>query len=422
MAKDGFHRKTYPPGARIFREGEPGQDAYLIERGRVEISANRQGADFFIASLGPGELFGEMALIDNQVRTATATALEQTEVASISRDQLQKKMEKADPVLALLLRVILKRLRWSLHRVLEHEPGVVGAEEQISTEQDRVLKNARDHAISQIKLVEELELAIKRRDFELYYQPIVSCQDGHTAGFEALIRWRHPERGLLFPMNFINTAEDTGLIVPMGLWALEQACWDLLRLQEAAPPTRSRRSPLFVSVNLSASQLQNADEVSRLIDVLKKVGTDPASVKLEITESLLIENPDLSSRVLSELKELGVTLAIDDFGTGYSSLSYLHRFPLDTLKVDRSFVETMLENYGSLQVVRAVVGLAQELGMDIVAEGVGSAEQLSRLRELGCAYAQGFLVSEPLTIGDALQFLAQGRVPLPGLAGVRGKL
>lgn len=417
MVKDGFHRRSFPPGATIFREGDPGRHGYLIECGRVEISANRQGSDFSIASLGPGELFGEMALIDNQVRTATATALERTEVVSISRDQLQKKMERADPVLALLLRVILKRLRWSLHRVLEHEPDGPGGEEQVSTEQDRVLKNARDHAISQIKLLEELELAIKRHDFELHYQPIVSCVDGHTAGFEALIRWRHPERGLLFPMNFINTAEDTGLIVPMGLWALEQACWDLLRLQEAAPPAESRRSPLFVSVNLSASQLQNADEVRRLIDVLKKVGTDPASVKLEITESLLIENPELSSKVLSELKDLGVTLAIDDFGTGYSSLSYLHRFPLDTLKIDRSFVETMLENYGSLQVVRAVVGLAQELNMDIVAEGVGSPEQLSRLRDLGCAYAQGFLLSEPLSIGDALRFLSQDQVSIRNRAG-----
>ena len=419
MSEDGFHRRTYSAGATIFGEGDRGGHAYLIERGRVRISANRHGSEFPIAMLGPGELFGEMALIDNERRSATATALDETEVVAISRDQLQEKIEKADPVLALLIRVILKRFRWGLRRVLEPEYPGQGRDER--ADPDQLLEHATENAITHIKRVHELELAVKRRDFELHYQPIVRCADGRTAGFEALIRWHHPERGLLFPTNFINVAEDTGLIVPLGLWALEQACWDLLRFQEHMRRTDPDRPPLFVSVNLSASQLRNPKEVGRLIDVLKQVGADPASVKLEITESLLIEDPDLSAKVLADMKQLGVTVAIDDFGTGYSSLSYLHRFALDTLKIDRSFVQTMLENYGSLQVVRAVMGLAGELDMDVVAEGVTSAEQLWRLKDLGCVYVQGFLLSEPLAIDEALDFLHQESSRVPDRPRAQGR-
>jgi len=405
VVDESFDRKTFLPGTEIFREGQAGDHAYLIEEGRVEITALRQGKPLVIANLGPGDLFGEMAMIDDQVRSATATAIEETEVLSISRDQLQKKLEKADPVLGMLIRVVLKRFRWGLQRLLADESPSRARNIYAGTDRDGVLRNAREHAIKQIRLVQELEHALKHDELELHYQPILDCRTGVTAGFEALVRWQHPDRGLLYPLKFIGAAEETGLIVPMGLWALEQACLDLLRFQQYVRERFPERRPLFMTVNLSASQLERPRDVRALTEVLTRVGLTPGSVKLEITESLLIQNPDLSAQVLGELKELGVGIAIDDFGTGYSSLSYLHRFPVDTLKIDQSFVHTMLENNDSLHVVRAIVGLAHELGLDIVAEGVSNDEQYQLLYDLRCQYIQGYLASKPLSVTQALDFL-----------------
>ncbi len=418
MVEESSQRNVFSPGTRIFQEGDSGHHAYLIERGRVEISAMKGGQSIVIAELGPGELFGEMALIDDQTRTATATAVEETEVVAITRDRLQKKIEHADPVLALLLRVILKRFRWSLKHALSHKGG--GQKETTVTpvERDWILENTRHHAISQIKLTQELERALDRREFELHYQPIMRSVTNQLAGFEALIRWQHPSRGLLLPVEFVGALEDRGLVEGMGLWALEQACEDLSRFHEQARQSFRLGSLPFVSVNLSPRQLHGTDEVGRLADVMRRVGVDSEYVQLEITESLLIENPELSARLLADLKKLGFSLAIDDFGTGYSSLSYLHRFPLDILKIDRSFVQTMVKNRGSLQVVRAIVGLARELDMDIIAEGVATVEQFEALTEVGCDYVQGFLWSQPLPFAQALELLESDSRELRRLAGI----
>ena len=382
--------------------------AYLIDRGRVEISTVRDGEPLVIAMLGPGELFGEMALIDDQSRMATATALEETEVVVIGRDQLQEKIEQADPVLALLLRVILQRYRRSIDHVLSHEKAAKEDSETDRGKRDWILENTRHHVISQIRSTEELQRAIQRKQFALHYQPIVRCATGELAGLEALIRWQHPSRGLLPPGEFISHAEDLGLVGRIGLWVLEQACSDLLSFHQAARENPGTASLPFMSVNLSPRQLQSLDEVGRLVGVPQDVGIDPAYVKLEITENLLIQNPELATQILADLKKVGFRLAIDDFGTGYSSLSYLHRFPLDTLKIDRSFVQTMVKNRGSLQVVRAIAGLAQELDMDIIAEGVGTVEQLQTLAEIGCDFVQGYLWSKPLPFTEALALVREG--------------
>ncbi len=418
MAEESSQRNVFSAGTQIFREGDPGRHAYLIERGRVEISAMKGGQGLVIAVLGPGELFGEMALIDNQSRTATATALEETEVVAISRDRLQGKIEQADPLLALLLRVILKRFRWSLKHALAHKERSQEETSSKADERDWILENTRHHAINQIKLTEELERALDRREFELHYQPIMRSVTNQLAGFEALIRWQHPSRGLLPPCEFVGALEDRGLVEGMGLWALEQACQDLSRFHEQARQSYRLGTLPFVSVNLSPRQLHGTEEVSRLAEVLKRVGVDSEHVQLEITESLLIENPELSARLLADLKKLGFSLAIDDFGTGYSSLSYLHRFPLDILKIDRSFVQTMVKNRGSLQVVRAIVGLARELDMDIIAEGVSTVEQFEALTEVGCDFVQGFLWSKPLPFAEAAELLESDSRELRRLAGV----
>jgi EAL domain-containing protein (putative c-di-GMP-specific phosphodiesterase class I) len=238
----------------------------------------------------------------------------------------------------------------------------------------------------------DLRRAIDREELRVYYQPIVSLENGNLAGFEALIRWQHPERGFINPADFIPLAEDTGLIVPLGLWILKRACQQLCKWQWQSPANRS----LFMSVNLSGKQVAQPSLVSDIREILDETHVEARHLKLEITESAVMENAERAARILNRLKELGVQLSIDDFGTGYSSLSYLHRFPVNTLKIDRSFVGRIGEAAENIEIVRTVVSLAENMGMEVVAEGVETLSQLMQLRKLKCQYGQGYLFSRPV--------------------------
>jgi EAL domain-containing protein (putative c-di-GMP-specific phosphodiesterase class I) len=247
------------------------------------------------------------------------------------------------------------------------------------------------HAVYVLQMENDLRRAIDREELRVYYQPIVSLDNGQLAGFEALIRWQHPERGFINPSDFIPLAEDTGLIVPLGLWILKRACQQLCQWQWQSPSNRS----LFMSVNLSGKQVAQPNLESEIAEILEEVRIEPRHLKLEITESAVMENADMAARLLKRLKALGVQLSIDDFGTGYSSLSYLHRFPVNTLKIDRSFVGRIGEAAENIEIVRTVVSLAENMGMEVVAEGVENLSQLRQLRKLRCQYGQGYLFSGP---------------------------
>ena len=237
-----------------------------------------------------------------------------------------------------------------------------------------------------------LHRALERSELTLHYQPVVEIDGETTVGVEALIRWQHPDQGLVSPYRFIPVAEESGLIIPIGAWVLEQACHQLRdwNLEGREGPQGS------VEVNLSARQIDDPRIVETVEAILSRTGLPPEYLTLEITESALMEDAASALGVLQALKEIGVLLAIDDFGTGYSSLSYLQRFPLDILKVDRLFVEALGVNAEGEEIVSAVINLAHALGLEVVAEGVETAEQLQILRELGCDLAQGFLFSRPL--------------------------
>ncbi len=249
-----------------------------------------------------------------------------------------------------------------------------------------------DRAVALLELETDLRRAIERAEFEIYYQPIVSLASGKIDAFEALLRWRHPRRGLLSPDSFVPVAEDTGLIVPIGWWVLHEACSQLAYWQSL--PWAGR--PLAVTVNLSGKQFMQADLVERVEEILHTTGIQPGSLRLEMTESTIMEQAEEAVEKLMALRRLGVKLYIDDFGTGYSSLSYLHRLPVDALKIDRSFISEMDSGSERAEIVGTIVTLARTLRMDVAAEGIETAEQVSRLRALACHYGQGYFFSEPL--------------------------
>jgi len=265
-------------------------------------------------------------------------------------------------------------------------------------------KGMHTHAVYLLQMENDLRRALEREEFCVYYQPIVSLENGDLAGFEALIRWQHPEQGFVNPADFIPLAEDTGLIAPIGLWILKKACQQLCQWQWHSAGNRN----LFMSVNLSSKQVAEPNLVDQISAILDETGVDPKHLKLEITESAVMDNAETAARLLKRLRSLGVQLSIDDFGTGYSSLGYLHRFPLNTLKIDRSFVGRIGEAAENMEIVRAIVSLAENMGMDVVAEGVETLSQLSQLRRLNCQYGQGYLFSRPIDADSVTAMLAKG--------------
>ena len=258
-------------------------------------------------------------------------------------------------------------------------------------------------AVNLLQIETDLRKALEKEQFYLLYQPIVSLDNFKLCGFEALVRWHHPERGLISPLDFIPIAEETGQIIQLGEWALVEACRQMRQWQEKYP----QASPFFMSVNLSAKQFNHMMLIAQVDNALRSTGLNPRQLKLEITEGAVMENIDTATEMLRHLRDLGVQLAIDDFGTGYSSLSYLHRFPIDTLKIDRSFVTRMANNPENVEIVRTIVMLAQVLGMDVVAEGVETKEQLKLLRDLKCEYGQGYYFSRPSHPSDAEKIIVE---------------
>ncbi|MGI8548942.1 MAG: putative bifunctional diguanylate cyclase/phosphodiesterase, partial [Gemmatimonadaceae bacterium] len=257
-------------------------------------------------------------------------------------------------------------------------------------------------ALMRLQLDSELRQAIDANEFELEYQPIVRFDTGEITAVEALVRWRHPERGTVAPGAFIAAAEDTGIIVPLGRWVLREACMQAQRWCDAY----ADGPPLGVTVNLSGQQLRSPDIYDDVRTALNDSGLDPARLVLEITESVLMQHTEVTLAKLRAFKSLGVRLAIDDFGTGYSSLAYLQRFPVDILKMDKTFVNGVAEGEGDAVIARTILALGKALGLRCVAEGVETVEQRDALRALGCEYAQGYLFAPSLSADAASAMIA----------------
>jgi diguanylate cyclase (GGDEF)-like protein/PAS domain S-box-containing protein len=255
-------------------------------------------------------------------------------------------------------------------------------------------------ALTLLQIESDLRRAIDREEFQVNYQPIVSLESGRICGFEALVRWHHPKRGLILPSDFIPIAEETGLIIQIDRWVLKQACLQMRRWQEALPITRRMK----ISVNLSCKQFMQPTIVGQVLETLQETGLDPGSLKLEITESVMMERGDYAMSVLEQLNKAGIELSLDDFGTGYSSLSYIHHFPVTALKIDQSFIKRIGGEQNG-EIVRAVVALARNLGLEVVAEGIETVTQLNQLKALGCEQGQGYYFSEPINEESATELI-----------------
>ena len=399
-------RVSFSAGEEIFSGGEQGKHAYLIETGKVEIYTHYSGERVVLRILGPGDILGDMALLDNAPRSASAVAIEDTMATVITREQLAGRLEQADPVLRLLLNEMLARYRRELRRFKGQSVEEAGYSAAPPTGDVAHLS-----AIDKIKMEADLRDALDQTEFKLYVQPIIHVKTGHIAGFEALIRWFHAERGFVSPGEFIPVAEETDLIVPIGRWVMQEACRLLKMLQDAADQVQPEAEDLFMSINVSGRQFSVPGFIDEAAEIMEGAGIDPTRVKLEITETLLMSY-GASRQWIERCREMGTSVALDDFGTGYSSLSYLLYFPIDVLKIDRAFVQQMSESERGAAVVRAIVTMAHNLDMRVVAEGIEEAEQLSCLADMDCDFGQGYFMSRPLPADDVLKLLGK-TLPVP---------
>jgi diguanylate cyclase (GGDEF)-like protein/PAS domain S-box-containing protein len=267
----------------------------------------------------------------------------------------------------------------------------------------------RANVMARLQLETDLRHALERGEFRNFYQPIVNLASGEIAGFEALLRWQHPTRGLLGPIEFIGVVEETGLIREVGWWNLSEACRQISEWRASSNANRN----LIISVNLSAKQFLQLNLVADIANLLREINLPPEALKLEITESTVMKDPTAAVEMLQQIKSLGVRLAIDDFGTGYSSLSYLHRFPLDTLKIDRSFISSMDDDGDGMEIARTILPMAKNLRLDVVAEGVETIEQFELLKKSNCAFGQGYYFSRPLS-AEGITTLLNGELAWQG--------
>jgi predicted signal transduction protein with EAL and GGDEF domain len=288
----------------------------------------------------------------------------------------------------------------------------------------------RARAVARIEIERDMKKALEDGEFVLYYQPVINLTNQRITGFEALLRWKHPVRGMLYPNEFIPVAEETGMIVPLGLWVLREGCRQMAAWQKSAITD----PPLTISINVFQKQLSEPGFVEEVEQVLRETGLDPETLKLEVTESSIMKNLEATISLLHRLKTLKVGLEIDDFGTGYSSLSYLRQLPFDTLKIDYSFVKELGSSTDSSEIIQTILGLARSLGMDVVAEGVETKDQIARLTAMGCSTVQGYYFSKPVDAEKAQGLLRDKEAPKwgpmlkssaetagPGSGGIQGE-
>jgi EAL domain-containing protein (putative c-di-GMP-specific phosphodiesterase class I) len=373
-------------GEILFREGDPPTTAFLIETGELEISMLQHGKRVVLSRLSAGDLLGEMAVIDDAVRTATAIAASDCVLFPIDREQITERLAATDPIIRSLLEGQLKRYRGALAAMQGKRPDHV----------DNGDTPSEQLGIGKIRLETHLREALANDGLDVRYQPLLHIASGKIAGYEALVRWDHPERGPISPVEFVALAEETSLIVPVGEYVFDTACKAVQRFIESGAEPKP-----FIAVNVSARQLGHPGLIDRVVARVDAAGVPRGSLKVEITESQAL-NYELVAGVIDLCHRHGIKVALDDFGTGYSHLTHLHKLPFDTLKVDQAFTHSMLSDPRSMAIVEAIIRMGKAIGADIVVEGIETPELLEALRTLECDYAQGYLIGKPQTLDELI--------------------
>ncbi|MEC7987921.1 MAG: EAL domain-containing protein [Myxococcota bacterium] len=394
--------EVFQNGDMIFEEGSFGDCSYIIEKGRVEIYVTIDQEHVRLKILGTGEIFGEMSVIDGSPRSASARALEDCELTVISSAQISERIEDSDPIVSLLINILLQRMRLlNRHaKQLESSPILQALPEE---ESQKLIDEHQNEPLAKMRLESELKDALKKNQFLAYYQPIIDLSTGQIAGFEALLRWESPQRGMVRPDVFIGVAEETSLIIPLGYWIIERSCQDLVTLQREIA-AQGLDIQLFMSINISGRQFQDKAFLDNLCKIVQRYNIAPRNIKLEITEGTLMAGIR-STRVVERCQQRGFKIALDDFGTGYSSMGYLMRFAVDNIKVDKGFVIPMFENDRTRVLTNAIIQLAQGLDNPTIAEGIETPEHHRALRKMGCDYGQGYLYSRPVPLEKVRRFI-----------------
>ena len=384
-------RKTLSAGQYLFKEGDQPTSAYLIEEGALEIRAGGERNSLVVMRLGPGELLGEMAVVDRLPRTASAIAVRDSVLLVIDSEQIEDRLANSDPIIRMLLEGQTKRYRNMLSLLRGNAPIDAAA---IGAQADS------DAGLSKFRLESQLRDALSQHRLEVKFQPVLDIAADRIAGYEALVRWDHPVRGPVSPEEFIKLAEETSLIVPVGEYVFDIACAALERLRADPMP--------FVAVNVSARQLADAGLMQRVVQRREALGLPPGCIKVEITESRTLDYRRVA-KVIEHCHQHAIAVSLDDFGTGYSHLTHLHRLDFDAVKIDQAFVRDMFVSDRAMNIVRTIVALGHAIHADLVAEGVETSEQLAFLREIGCRYAQGYLIGKAEPLETALALADQER-------------
>lgn len=380
--------RVLQPGEVLFAEGDMADCAFIIESGELEISTDHEDGKVVICNLAAGDIVGEMGVVDSTPRTASATALGETCLVVVSRDQLSDRIASADPILKLLIKILLDR-----HSEERADDALISTE---------LVGEYVRHGIDKIRLESELKRALAKGELEVFYQPILDPQRNRLAGFEALTRWHNPVRGHIPPHLFIALAEETDLIVPVGLQVFKTACRQLAKFQAIADQ-QPAAPPLFMCINISARQIADRRFIGQAAALASAAGINREQVKLEITETLAVDI-DLTQTWIKRAHELGFKVSLDDFGTGYSSLETLYKLDLDTAKIDQTFVRPLHREPRSRELMRGMVELMKSLQLEIVVEGIESPADLEFVTAIGCHLTQGYLIGKPLpaTAAEAL--------------------
>ncbi|MGI9406069.1 MAG: EAL domain-containing protein [Hyphomicrobiaceae bacterium] len=393
----GYQLVSLPAGEVLFRENDNADCAYVVDSGTLEISVMRNGVRVVIATVGAREILGEMAILTNQRRSATAVALDDCVLQKIEAEQFTRRVFEMDPVMRMTIETVLNRLRKTI-KMLETSTGK-------PTNIYETPSNLAPAALESLKLESDIATALRQDQMRIHYHPIIHLDTGTLCGFEALVRWQHPERGLIAPDQFIPTANESALIRQVTSFCVRQACTDLPKLRTACLKNIGKVAPVITSINVTGRDLESGNLVDDIEAAVTRNGLTPDVLTFEITESSLMRDTAMAARVLAEIRELGSGVAIDDFGTGYSSISHLTRLPATTIKIDRSFVAAMNNTPQDRKIVTTIVRLAKDLGMSVIAEGIETVEDLTFLKENGCDFGQGFLFTEPMPLVEAVAFV-----------------